>query len=81
VSPKKSHPWGEVLLKPRRYKIGDSFFSLPVSEVQEHLSTSVDHINEEVTSTEEKLSVLREEMQELKTALYGRFGRSINLEA
>nr|OQO06840.1 hypothetical protein B0A51_16668 [Rachicladosporium sp. CCFEE 5018] len=63
------------------YKIGDSFFSLPVSEVQERLSTSVEKINDEVTAVEERLRGVREEMQELKTELYGRFGSSINLEA
>ncbi|OQN96207.1 hypothetical protein B0A48_17714 [Cryoendolithus antarcticus] len=63
------------------YKIGDSFFSLPVSEVQERLSTSVEKINDEVTAVEERLSGVRDEMQELKTELYGRFGSSINLEA
>ncbi|TKA67745.1 hypothetical protein B0A55_07782 [Friedmanniomyces simplex] len=63
------------------YRIGDSFFSLPVSEVQELLSSSVERINGNVDSLEEKLSGLRDEMQELKAALYGRFGRSINLEA
>ncbi|KAK1014750.1 hypothetical protein LTS16_006727 [Friedmanniomyces endolithicus] len=63
------------------YRIGDSFFSLPVSEVQELLSSSVERINGNVESLEEKLSGLRDEMRELKPALYGRFGRSINLEA
>ncbi|OQO05844.1 hypothetical protein B0A48_09939 [Cryoendolithus antarcticus] len=63
------------------YKIGDSFFSLSVSEVQERLSTSVEKINDEVAAVEERLSGVREEMQELKTELYGRFGSSINLEA
>ncbi|KAF2769355.1 Prefoldin, subunit 4 [Teratosphaeria nubilosa] len=63
------------------YKIGDSFFSLPVSEVQELLSQSVEKINSDVSALEEKVSGMREEMQELKAALYGRFGRSINLEA
>ncbi|KAK5116437.1 hypothetical protein LTR62_007984 [Meristemomyces frigidus] len=63
------------------YKIGDSFFALPVVEVQDLLSSSVERINNEVGSLEEKLSELREEMNDLKAALYGRFGRSINLEA
>ncbi|KAK3072977.1 hypothetical protein LTR53_000387 [Teratosphaeriaceae sp. CCFEE 6253] len=63
------------------YKIGDSFFSLPVSDVQGLLSSNVDKINNNVVALEEKLTELREEMQELKAALYGRFGRSINLEA
>ncbi|KAK4545200.1 hypothetical protein LTR36_003379 [Oleoguttula mirabilis] len=63
------------------YKIGDSFFSLPVSEVQELLAQSVEQINSDVATLEEKLGGFREEMQGLKAALYGRFGRSINLEA
>lgn len=69
------------MLTPYRYRIGDSFISLPVPEVQELLSASVERIDNEVSAVEEKLSGLHEEMQELKTALYGRFGRSINLEA
>lgn len=70
-----------TMLTAPRYKIGDSFFSLPVSEVQELLSTSVERIDGEVSTMDERLNELREEMQELKAALYGRFGRSINLEA
>ena len=65
----------------KRYKIGDTFFSMPLPEVQDLLSKSVEKINEDVSSLEEKLGGLREEMQELKAALYGRFGKSINLEA
>ena len=49
-------------------------------EVQELLSDSVINIESEVNSLEEKLNELGEEMQELKSALYARFGRSINLE-
>ena len=66
---------------PLSYKIGDSFFDLPVSEVQELLSESVEKIDREVTTLEEKISDINDEMQDLKSALYGRFGRSINLEA
>ena len=62
------------------YKIGDSFISLPLPEVQEMLSTSTEKIEEEVTAVEEKLSTIREEMTQLKVQLYARFGRSINLE-
>lgn len=64
-----------------RYKIGDSFFSLPVPEVQELLASSVEKIDGEVATLEEKTSELQDEMQDLKTELYSRFGRSINLEA
>jgi prefoldin subunit 4 len=63
-----------------RYQVGDSFISLPLSEVQEMLSSSTEKIEEEVTALEEMLSMIREEMQGLKVELYARFGRSINLE-
>lgn len=63
-----------------RYKIGDSFISLPLPEVQELLSSSTEKIEEEVSGIEEKLGGIREEMRQLKVALYARFGRSINLE-
>jgi prefoldin subunit 4 len=67
-------------LTSHRYKIGDSFISLPLPEVQAMLSTSTEKIEEEVAAVEEKLSTIREEMTQLKVELYARFGRSINLE-
>ncbi|RFU31896.1 hypothetical protein B7463_g4429, partial [Scytalidium lignicola] len=62
------------------YQIGDSFISLPLPEVQEMLTASTQHIEEEVSALEGKLSSIREEMSQLKIQLYARFGRSINLE-
>jgi prefoldin subunit 4 len=67
-------------LRSSSYKIGDSFISLPLPEVQEMLSTNTTKIEEEVAALEEKLATVREEMSELKVELYARFGRSINLE-
>jgi len=64
----------------QRYKIGDSFFSIPLPEAQSMLSASTEKLTDEVTALEESLSKLREEMQDLKVALYARFGKSINLE-
>lgn len=69
-----------ILTPNFRYKIGDSFFNLPVPEVQELLSAAVERIDREVSTVEEKLGEYREEMQTLKSELYGRFGKSINLE-
>jgi len=63
-----------------RYKVGDSFVALPVAEVQELLSQSTDEIEKTVEDLESQLSKLRDDMQDLKVALYSRFGRSINLE-
>ncbi len=63
-----------------RYKMGDAFISLPLSEVQELLSASTEKIEGSVSAVETKLSAVREEMSGLKVELYARFGKSINLE-
>jgi prefoldin subunit 4 len=62
------------------YKIGDSFFSLSLSEAQEMLSKSTEQIDEEVGILEEKLQELRDEIKGLKAHLYARFGKAINLD-
>lgn len=63
-----------------RYKVGDCFVSLPQPEVLELLSASTESIDGEVEGLKGRLDTIHEEMAELKKALYGRFGRSINLE-
>ena len=63
-----------------RYRIGDTFVSLPLSEVQDMLTTSTEKIEESVSAVEGKLSIVRDEMAQLKAQLYARFGKSINLE-
>ncbi|TVY43874.1 Prefoldin subunit [Lachnellula subtilissima] len=73
-------PLQTSLLTCARYKIGDSFVSLPLPEVQEMLSTSTAKIEEEVSALEEKLGTIKDEQNDLKVELYARFGRSINLE-
>ncbi|KAJ5625134.1 Prefoldin subunit 4 [Penicillium lagena] len=62
------------------YKIGDSFFQLPLSDAQAMLASSSERIDGDVSKLEDSLGDLREELQSLKVALYARFGRSINLE-
>lgn len=73
-------PGFDPKLTSSSYKIGDSFISLPLPEVQEMLSANTTEIEEEVSALERKLATVREEMSELKVELYARFGRSINLE-
>ncbi|KAL4799095.1 Prefoldin subunit-domain-containing protein [Aspergillus venezuelensis] len=62
------------------YKIGDSFVHLPLEQAQNMLASSTEQIDSEVSKLEDTLGELRDEMQQLKVALYARFGRSINLE-
>jgi prefoldin subunit 4 len=62
------------------YKVGDAFFQLPLADAQSLLASSTEQIDSEVSKLEETLGDVREELQQLKVALYARFGRSINLE-
>ncbi|KAL4956814.1 Prefoldin subunit-domain-containing protein [Aspergillus filifer] len=62
------------------YKIGDSFVHLPLEQAQSMLASATEQIDSEVSKLEDTLGELRDEMQQLKVALYARFGRSINLE-
>jgi chaperonin cofactor prefoldin len=70
----------EILIHNYRYKVGDCFVSLPQPQVLELLESSTGTIDTEVEALKSKLEGVQEEMGELKKALYGRFGRSINLE-
>ncbi|KAF2274614.1 Prefoldin, subunit 4 [Westerdykella ornata] len=62
------------------YKVGDCFVSLPQPEVLELLSAATERIDGEVSTLKETLDGIHEEMEGLKKVLYGRFGKSINLE-
>lgn len=62
------------------YKVGDCFVSLPQPQVLELLEASTETIDADVETLNGKLEAVQEEMGDLKKALYGRFGRSINLE-
>lgn len=44
------------------------------------LEQATEKLEEESTSLDEKLSLIREEMTKLKVDLYARFGKQINLE-
>ena len=52
-----------------------------MSEAQELLAESIRNIDQDVTIVENQLNESREEMEQLKVALYTRFGKSINLES
>ncbi|KAL9046726.1 MAG: hypothetical protein Q9214_000513 [Letrouitia sp. 1 TL-2023] len=62
------------------YKLGDAFIMLPLPEVQDMLSSSTETIGNTISETQQKLTLIREEMEQLKVKLYARFGKSINLE-
>ncbi|KAF4126392.1 prefoldin subunit 4 [Geosmithia morbida] len=63
-----------------QYKIGDSFFHVPLEQAQEMLGSATERTEEESDALEEKLSKIQDEMKQLKVELYARFGKQINLE-
>ncbi|KAG5932182.1 hypothetical protein E4U53_001444 [Claviceps sorghi] len=63
-----------------QYKIGDAFFHIPLEQAQQMLEAATTRIDDETTELEDRISAVREEMQQLKVDLYARFGKQINLE-
>ena len=62
------------------YKIGDSFFRLPLEEIQGLLEKSTERVEEEISEIEGRIAGNRETMEELKVELYAKFGKAINLD-
>lgn len=63
-----------------QYKVGDTFYAVPLATAQKLLESSCTEIDGDVSKLEDELSAMREEMDNLKAHLYARFGRGINLE-
>jgi prefoldin subunit 4 len=63
-----------------RYKIGDSFLSLPLESVKQRLEIDSEKCNAAVKDLQLKLKNILDEMSGLKSLLYSKFGKSINLE-
>ncbi|KAK9353962.1 Prefoldin subunit-domain-containing protein [Lipomyces doorenjongii] len=63
-----------------QYKIGNTFYWLKQSEVVERLEKQTDSAAAELNDLEDKVRSIKDEMDELKTVLYKKFGNAINLE-
>lgn len=66
--------------EPVQYKVGDTFYAVPLSAAQKMLEGSTTETDEEVARLEDELSSMNESMDSLKAYLYARFGKGINLE-
>ncbi|EMR09314.1 hypothetical protein PNEG_02272 [Pneumocystis murina B123] len=62
------------------YKIGDIFIMLPIEEVKERLEKNQNEVDKNVDELEKEISKLDCYMEELKSDLYKKFGKAINLE-
>lgn len=63
-----------------RYKIGDSYISLPLEKVRQRLESDSENCNSTVKDLELRVKNTVDEMSKLKALLYSKFGKSINLE-
>ncbi|KAI9501984.1 Prefoldin subunit 4 [Coemansia spiralis] len=66
--------------QPVPYKIGDAFVMLPLEEAQNRVEKEKDAIDAVVEDLDSQIAGISAEMEELKKALYSRFGKAINLE-
>merc|ERR1712165_85479 len=63
------------------YQVGEVFVYLSQDQVQAELDTRKEEVEAEVKVAEGKAAALKEQMADLKTKLYAKFGNAINLEA
>ncbi len=63
------------------YQIGEVFVFLGQDEVQSELDARKETLEAEIKVAEGKMDGLKEQMGDLKTKLYAKFGNAINLEA
>ena len=63
-----------------KYKIGDSFVSIPLQECTSRVEKEQSVLEEYLKTTREKVDSDSKELERLKSLLYKKFGNSINLE-
>ncbi|ODV72212.1 tubulin-binding prefolding complex subunit GIM3 [Cyberlindnera jadinii NRRL Y-1542] len=62
------------------YKISSAFVKLRQEEVVERLEKDTQLVETEIEALQDKLSTIESRLSELKTDLYTKFGKNINLE-
>nr|KAJ3421534.1 hypothetical protein HK105_003192 [Polyrhizophydium stewartii] len=69
-----------VLTRLGRYRIGDAYVSLSLSDAQGRIESEQAQLTQELESFSNRINGIKTEMAKLKALLYGKFGKSINLE-
>jgi len=59
---------------------GETFFETSEEEATEHCESRVDAVQAKIDALDGEQAAILEEQADLKKTLYGRFGKSINLE-
>eukprot|EP01086_Lenisia_limosa_P002852 TRINITY_DN16921_c0_g1_i1.p1 TRINITY_DN16921_c0_g1~~TRINITY_DN16921_c0_g1_i1.p1 ORF type:complete len:149 (+),score=40.27 TRINITY_DN16921_c0_g1_i1:58-447(+) len=63
-----------------KYRIGNSYFNLSPEDAEEMLTKEIEEAAEEKSTLTETYEKIMSEMGQLKTELYAKFGKQINLE-
>lgn len=64
----------------RSVKMGECYVLLQKEEAEETLERKIEECEEQLGGIEEQVTELKDTMAGLKVELYGRFGKSINLD-
>lgn len=73
--------WGGYLANMVfRYKIGDVYVYLPLSDALERLEKDTERSSKAIEEKEHQIDEISNEMGDLKKSLYAKFGNAINLE-
>lgn len=61
-------------------EIGEAFFATDDAAAGEHCEALVEQLQAKMAAGDEEQAAIEQEQAQLKALLYGRFGKSINLE-
>ncbi|KAF8313110.1 hypothetical protein DL93DRAFT_1201562 [Clavulina sp. PMI_390] len=66
--------------EPVFYKVGETFVRLPFNQAKKRLAADQATTSQAIEALQNQLEEHAEEMKQLKITLYGKFGKSINLD-
>ncbi|RUP44777.1 hypothetical protein BC936DRAFT_149025 [Jimgerdemannia flammicorona] len=66
--------------EPVRYKIGDSFIHLTLEDAQARIARDQEVVDQQLEEVKTRIDDVTGKMGGLKTQLYAKFGKAINLE-
>ncbi|KAF8987985.1 Prefoldin beta-like protein [Cyathus striatus] len=66
--------------EPILYKIGETFLHMPLTRAQNRLEKDQEVVDSKISDLESQADACRTEMGQLKTILYKKFGKAINLD-
>ena len=63
-----------------RYAFGECYYEVTKDQADELLEKQKEKLEGELEGLKEEISTIKDTLSDLKSALYGRFGKNINLE-